>query len=117
MKLSVVICCIGIGLSAIVSGCGGSGTLSLDPVASAADKTASAGSAKVTVAMTLSKAGKTLSVPGSGVADMKTGDADITFDFSQISKLAGSQATGTQAEEITKGGIAYLKMPFTGLPA
>lgn len=102
--------------AALAAGCGGGGALSLDPVASAADKTVNAGAAKVTLTMTFTGQGQTITMPGSGVADLKTGDADITIDVSKLTAQAGNQATGSQMEEISKGGIVYLKIPFKGLP-
>lgn len=101
---------------AVVTGCGGA-ALVLQPVAQAATKTEDAGSAKVDLTMTLTAKGQTITIPGSGVADMKSGDADITIDMSKLTAQAGSQATGTDMTEITKDGIVYLKIPFKGMPA
>jgi hypothetical protein len=101
----------------VIAGCGGGGTFSLNPVAAAADKTISAGGAKVTLSMTVTKNGQTITMPGSGVIDEQTGEGDITIDMSQVTSQMGNQATGTTMEEIYAGGVIYLKVPFSGLPA
>jgi hypothetical protein len=100
------------GSAAVLTGCGVSRTI--DPVAAAATKTQSAGSAKLALAVEVTAGGKTYSVTANGVL----GDhaADVTADLSDVLGAAGLSGTSGSAELrfLQEGGdpVVYLSAPF-----
>jgi hypothetical protein len=105
----------------VLVGCGGD-TLSLDPVANAASKTAETDSARVTFNATM-RAGSmgTMSFSGHGIFDgrSKTGWMDMTFD---LPAQAQAQLGGNPSMEMIFDGrdglVMYLRSSmFPGVPA
>jgi hypothetical protein len=93
------------------AGCGSG--LSLDPVAKAADRTAQQGGSHVALTVDIGLPnGKHASLDGSGVLDQTTGDADLTFDLSQLAPQLG----GKRLEEVVKDHVVYVKLPVAALP-
>jgi hypothetical protein len=63
-----------------LAGCGGD-TLSLDPVADAATKTANSGSSRVEFTMALNFAGESIDMNGSGVSDYRRSRGSLTYQM------------------------------------
>jgi hypothetical protein len=112
--------CLGACATTLV-GCGGD-TLSLDPVANAASKTAESDSARVTFDATI-RAGSmgTMSFSGHGIFDgrSKTGWMDMTFD---LPAQAQAQLGGNPSMEMIFDGrdglVMYMRSSmFPGVPA
>jgi hypothetical protein len=107
MALLGVLACLIVGAVALISSAGsGSGPgAGLDPIARAADATTSAGSAEMTMNMTVNAAGQTIAISGSGVEDPQHLRADLTM-------LLNVPGLGdTSIEEIMAGTVLYMKMP------
>jgi hypothetical protein len=83
---------------------------SLDPVASAATKTASAGGYHIDMNATFAAARHQFSMTGTGVADSATNSADITFTFNGLP--AAMTQHGSSAEMIETGQTLYMKFDF-----
>src|SRR5687768_1486955 len=63
-----------------LAGCGGD-TLSLDPVADAATKTANSGSSRVEFKMAMKFAGESIDMNGSGVSDYRRSRGSLTYQM------------------------------------
>jgi hypothetical protein len=84
---------------------GGHHAGALDPVANAADATAQAGSAEVGIAGTVSAAGQTIPISGSGTIDMRSNSGRLSLSTT----VPGTGAV--TIEEIMSGTTFYIKMP------
>jgi hypothetical protein len=112
--------CLAVCAAALV-GCGGD-TLSLDPVANAASKTAESDSARVTFSATVRTGSMgTMSFAGRGIFDgrSKTGWMDMTFD---LPPEAQAQLGGNPSMEMIFDGrdglVMYMRSSmFPGVPA
>ena len=110
--------CLGASATTLV-GCGGD-TLSLDPVANAASKTAESDSARVTFDATV-RAGSigTMSFSGHGIFDgrSKTGWMDMTFDLPAQAQLGGNPSM-EMIFDGRDGVVMYMRSSmFPGVPA
>ena len=108
MTRVLTIAAVGVGLfvAAVLAGLvGDRGGGPLDPVAKAADATASAGTVEIGMAGSVSAAGQTIPLNGSGAIDAKHLRADLSFT-TQIPG-AGQQTI----EELMDGPVLYMKFP------
>src|ERR1051326_3662248 len=73
----------------VAAGCGGSGVLSLDPVASAADKTLDKGTAHFELAMqiTAPQSGQTIALAGHGSFNAADQSMEMTMDVPQVGTI------------------------------
>jgi hypothetical protein len=102
-----VLACLIVGAVALISSAGsGSGPgAGLDPIARAADTTASAGTAQMTMSMTVSGGGRTIPITGSGVEDPQNLRVAVTLH-------ADVPGVGdTSIDEVMAGTVLYVKMP------
>jgi hypothetical protein len=102
----------------LASGCGsGGGTLSLDPVASAATKTQQTGTYSFDYTASMQVLGQQFSFTGNGQSDIANGRMQMTMDFSGLP--AQLTQNGSTAEFVLADKVMYLKMPFLSgmLPA
>lgn len=93
----------------LATACGGSGTLSLDPVASAATKTQGAGTFRTDISGTITTQGHTLSLKGSGVESSAAGAAHIDF---VLSGLPAGAPAHVAMEEVIKSRLVYMRSPL-----
>jgi hypothetical protein len=98
-------------VAVLAAGCGsGGGTLSLDPVASAATKTQQAGTYAFDFTANLQVLGQQLSLSGNGESDTTNGRMQMTMDFKGFP--AAMTQNGSTAEFVLADKVMYLKMPF-----
>lgn len=98
-------------VAVLAAGCGsGGGTLSLDPVASAATKTQQTGTYSFDYTASMQVLGQQLSFSGNGQSDTTNGRMQMTMDFSGLP--AQVTQNGSTAEFVLADKVMYLKMPF-----
>lgn len=98
-------------IAVLAAGCGsGGGTLSLDPVASAATKTQQAGTYAFDYTASMEVLGQQFSFSGNGDSDTTNGRMQMTMDFSGLP--AAMTQNGSTAEFVLADKVMYLKMPF-----
>jgi hypothetical protein len=96
-----------------LAACGGD-TLSLDPVASAATKTAESGSSRVEFTIAMKVAGESIDMTGSGVFDYRDPRGSITYwmkipqlgDIRMDMRLVGTKMYLRMPEELAGEGLA-----------
>jgi predicted small lipoprotein YifL len=94
-----------------VAGCGGGGTLSFDPAASAAT-TAKEKSAKVAFDTKVAGGGQTLRMTGDGSVDFQNQGARMTFDVGDLLRGSGLPASANERWTIlTQGPVLYMHAP------
>ena len=93
-------------LALAACGGGGGGGLSLDPVASAATKTAKSGGEHMTFRVHMTLADTSFAVIGSGDFDAAKRVGRTSLRFSGLPQLSGT------GEEIIQGTIVYARFPF-----
>jgi hypothetical protein len=101
-----VVCLV---MGAAVAGCGG-GSMSLDPVASAATNTEKSGAFSFTVKEIFDIKGHTIAITGQGVADLATNASRMSLDMAGLPAALTKNGTTGQAEQI--GTVIYMKLPF-----
>jgi hypothetical protein len=84
---------------------GGHHAGALDPVANAADATAQAGSAEVGIAATVTAAGQTIPLTGSGTVDMRNHSGRLSLS------TTATKAGAMTFDEILNGTTFYIRMP------
>ena len=95
----------------LAAGCGsGGGTLSLDPVASAATKTQQTGTYSFDYTASMQVLGQQLSFSGNGQSDSAKGRMQMTMDFSGLP--AQVTQNGSTAQFVLADKVMYLKLPF-----
>jgi hypothetical protein len=98
-------------VAVLAAGCGsGGGTLSLDPVASAATKTQQTGTYSFDYSASMQVLGQQFSFTGNGESDMANGRMQMTMDFTGLP--AQLTQNGSTAEFVLADKVMYLKMPF-----
>ena len=98
-------------VAVLAAGCGsGGGTLSLDPVASAATKTQQAGTYAFDYTASMQVLGQEFSFSGNGESDTTNGRMQMTMDFSGLP--ASMTQSGSTAQFVLADKVMYLKMPF-----
>lgn len=98
-------------VAVLAAGCGsGGGTLSLDPVASAATKTQETGTYSFDYTAGMQVLGQQLSFSGNGQSDTTNGRMQMTMDFSGLPTQLTQN--GSTAEFVLADKVMYLKMPF-----
>jgi hypothetical protein len=90
--------------------CGGSGTLSLDPVASAATKTQRAGMFRTDIHGTITAQGHEITLAGAGVEDSSAGAAHLNLVISGLPAAAG--ASHMSMEEVIRQQTLYMRTPL-----
>jgi predicted small lipoprotein YifL len=95
--------------TAVVTGCGSGGALSLDPVAAAATKTAAEQTFKVEYSMDMTMMGQKMSFGGTGAFDGGRNAAQMTVDLSKLPLPSGANGAATI---VVTDGVMYMKMPF-----
>lgn len=102
-------------VAALAAGCGsGGGTLSLDPVASAATKTQQTGTYSFDYTASMQILGQNFSFSGNGESDTANGRMQMTMDFSGLP--AQLTQNGSTAQFVLADKVMYLKLPFlTGM--
>jgi hypothetical protein len=103
--------------SIALAACGSGGTVSADPVANAATKTAKVASYHVTTTtrMRLPNASKDLTFTGDGVFDPKARRGRMSLDLSQLSQLQGPQGSPYSfgyAQFVLNGTDMYMRIPL-----
>jgi predicted small lipoprotein YifL len=94
-----------------VAGCGGDGSASFDPAASAAT-TANAKSAKLAFDTSIAGDGKTLHMTGTGTVDFQSQAASMTFDVGDLLRGSGLPASpGEKWTVVTRGLVLYMHAP------
>jgi hypothetical protein len=108
-----------VALVPLAAACGGAGlrdTLSLDPVASAATKTAKVTSARVAFSGSFSGpwAGQRFAFSGSGVVDCAslTGAMHFSFDFPATSAVLGPNPSLDMIVQSKHGFVMYMRSPM-----
>ena len=96
-------------LSAAVAGCGG-GSMSLDPVASAATNTEKSGAFSFSFKESFDIKGHALAITGQGVADLATQASRMSLDIAGLPAAMNKNGTTGEAEQI--GTVLYMKLPF-----
>ena len=117
-KLSTV--CLGVAfalLGGVAAGCGVDVSAAVDPVASAATKTQSAGTARLAFVATFGSGGKTFTLTGDGAVG--PGQADVSLNLASfLSRLGAPAGTDPEAREIflEEDGdyVGYLKLGLLG---
>lgn len=98
-------------VAVLAAGCGsGGGTLSLDPVASAATKTQQTGTYAFDYTASMQVLGQQFSFSGNGQNDTTNGRMQMTMDFTGLP--AQLTQNGSTAEVVLADKVMYLKMPF-----
>lgn len=98
-------------VAVLAAGCGsGGGTLSLDPVASAATKTQQTGTYSFDYTAGMQVLGQQFSFSGTGQSDTTNGRLQMTMDFSGLPAQLSQH--GSTAEFVLADKVMYLKLPF-----
>jgi hypothetical protein len=106
---------IAIVLAVSTSGCGGSTTAALDPVAQAADVTSNAGGAHMSLTAQVSAAvlPATLTISGEGTFNYRTREGELTLDMSGLPAAALAGSSGPlRMEELFKSSTLYIGSPL-----
>lgn len=98
-------------VAVLAAGCGsGGGTLSLDPVASAATKTQQTGTYSFDYTASMQVLGQQFSFKGNGQSDTANGRMQMSMDFSGLPGQLTQN--GSTADVVLADKVMYLKMPF-----
>jgi hypothetical protein len=98
-------------VAVLAAGCGsGGGTLSLDPIASAATKTQQTGTYSFDYTASMQVLGQQFSFSGNGQSDTTNGHMQMTMDFTGLP--AQLTQNGSTAEVVLADKVMYLKLPF-----
>src|SRR5207253_400617 len=98
-------------LAFIAAGCGGGGSLALDPVASAATKTQAAGTYKFDFTANMTVLGMQLAFSGSGASDEANRQLEMSMDFKDLLPSAATTG-GSVAKIVLADKVMYMQMPF-----
>jgi LppX/LprAFG-like lipoprotein len=101
-------------LALTLAACGGGGSMSLDPVASAATKTVDAQTFTTDFTATVKVLGRSFSFGGNGAVDLGANATSLTMDLSGIPLPQGSAGQGGAGtvDIVFANGIMYLRMPM-----
>jgi hypothetical protein len=112
----ILLAMIAAAVSAAVSGCGASSSITGDQVAKAAAATTSKHGSKVSlvIAMSSDQLPQTIHMTGQGVLDPVSRKARLTLDMSELAGLSGSglKASQLKATEILDGTAFYMRIPL-----
>jgi hypothetical protein len=97
--------------AALAAGCGGS-PAQLDPLASAAERTADAGSARFEMRMAMTVAGRSAEATASGAFDNESRRATMSMDLSALAGAFGGGAGALRMDMVMDGTVAYMRMPL-----
>lgn len=98
-------------VAVLAAGCGsGRGTLSLDPVASAATKAQQASTYAFDYTATMQVLGQELSLSGTGQSDTANGRMQMSMDFTGLP--SSLTQNGSSAEFVLADKVMYLEMPL-----
>ena len=98
----------------LLAGCGGA-PAQLDPLASAAERTADAGSARFEMEIAMTVAGRSAEATASGAFDNDSRRATMTMDLTSLAGAFGGAAGAAGAlrmDMVLDGAVAYMRMPL-----
>lgn len=100
----------------LLAGCGGA-PAQLDPLASAAERTADTGSARFEMRLGMTVSGRFAEATASGAFDNESRRATMTIDLSGLADAFGGAGAGSGAlrmrmEMVLDGTVAYMRMPL-----
>jgi hypothetical protein len=91
--------------------CGGSDTVTAEPVAEAAAKTTEAGSSRIEFTMAIEGAGQSFTMRGDGVFGYSPSRGRMTLDLGDLAELSGGALGDGKMEFVFDGLVYYMKFP------